>query len=270
MMPKNLIYVRHGQSERNLAGKKAFEGDMSLFEEIINRPSSIALLTPEGERQATITGEWLRKQDFNIGRWYTSSYNRAKQTAGLLGLPGAQWFINNNIRERSGGVMEEMTPDERRNYLASLRNKVHLYDLFNFRPDRGESFADVAELRWPRFLGTLDRECGHMDAVIVVNHGDNMWAAQSVHERWTPEDFVENRGGEAAYGKIPNCMVLHYTRINPATGDEVKYLGWVRSCCPWKSEEPTAWRKIVRKRYTSAELLAQAQRSKELSIREAS
>lgn len=268
MLPKNLYYLRHGQSLRNLAGKMAFqENDDSLFEQIINQPSSRARLTPEGVRQATITGNWFRGNELRFERCYTSSHDRAKETAGLLDLPHP-WYVNNNIRERSGGVMEDMTRDQRIEYLGKLRNRAHLLDLFNFRPDRGESFADIADIRWQIFLGTLHRECSKMDAVLVVNHGDNMWAARSVHERWTPQDFENNRGVEA-HGKIPNCMILHYTRVNPETSEEMPYLGWYRTCCPWKDPRPTEWQPIVRKRYTSAELLVQVQATEE-RIRQAS
>ena len=259
MLPKNLIYLRHGQSERNLAGKKAYEeNDDSLFEQIINKPSSLAPLTRWGIEQAVKTGEWLRAHDIEFGRHYTSSHVRAKQTAGLLDLPGSVWYVNNNIRERSGGVMEDMTPAQRAEYLGKLRNRAHLLDLFNFRPDRGESYADIADIRWQIFLGTLHRECKDMQAVLVVNHGDNIWAARSVHERWTPQDFESNRGAEA-HGKIPNCMLLHYTRVNPDTGEEMSYLGWYRTCCPWRDPVPTNWQPIVRRRYTSADLLLQVE-----------
>lgn len=262
MLPRNLVYVRHGQSERNLAGKNAYQhNDLTLFEEIINHPSSLAFLTPEGERQAMVAGQWLREQGFDFGRYYTSSYNRAKQTAGLLDLPDAIWYIENNIRERSGGCMEDMLPHERREYLNGVRNRAHELDLFNFRPDRGESFADVT-IRWRLFLDTLHRECIKMD-VIVVNHGDNMWVARSIHERWTPEMFVDRRGDGGAPGKIPNCMVLHYTRINPNNGDEVAYPKWVRTFCPWKEDKPSAWQSIHRGRYTSEALLAQVHFSRQ-------
>jgi broad specificity phosphatase PhoE len=263
MMPRNLLYVRHGQSVRNLAGKKAYEnGDTSLLEEIINRPSSVAQLTPEGMRQAVITGEWIRSQGLTFDRCYTSSFNRAKQTAALLDIPGAEWFIENRIRERSSGVMEDMRPEERRKYLEGIRNRAHLLDLFNFRPDRGESFADVAEGRWYSFFGTLDRECGDKN-VIVVNHGDNMWATMYAHERWTPEDFSEKRGGVDAVGAIPNCTVLHYTRINPETQEELKNIGWMRKCCPWQDPTPSPWRQLKRLSYSSKDLLAQVEQSVE-------
>jgi broad specificity phosphatase PhoE len=98
MLPKNLVYVRHGQSLRNLAGKRAFEGDMSLFEQIITKPTMHAPLTPKGEDQARITGRWLEEQGFKFERFYVSSYVRAMQTASLLDLTGARWYVENNIR----------------------------------------------------------------------------------------------------------------------------------------------------------------------------
>ncbi len=263
MLPLNLVYFRHGQSERNLAGKKAYEeNDDTLFEQIINKPSALAPLTPLGIEQARKSSDWVANMGITFGRHYVSSHVRAMETAGHLNLPNAIWYINNNLRERSGGVMEDMSPIKRREYLSSLRSRGHLLDLFNFRPDRGESYADIADLRWPHFLGTLHRECWHMDGVFVVCHGDIMWAARSIHERWTPRDFDDKRGAEA-HSKIPNCMVLHYTRVNPDTREVAPYLGWYRTCCPWQDLTPSAWEKIEYKRYSSEELLAQVEASKE-------
>jgi broad specificity phosphatase PhoE len=260
-MPRNLVYVRHGQSVRNYAGKIAYEtGDMALFEEVINKPSSVAPLTKLGCDQAIKTGQWLRAQGFKFRRRYTSSFNRAKETAALLGLDD-HWYIDNNIRERSGGVMEDMTPPQRQAYLEGIRNQGHVFDPFNFRPDRGESYADV-DMRKTFFFGTLHRECNE-DDVLCVNHGDNMWVVDYKIRRWTTEQFVAKRGN--GHGKIPNCMVVHYTRIDPDNpdGEPSKHLDWVRMCCPWEDPIPGAWERIERPRFSSEDLLAQVAASME-------
>lgn len=260
-MPENLVYVRHGQSLRNLAGKMAFaNNDLSLFDEVINRPSSVAPLSSEGVDQAIKTGTWLRHElGFTFDAKVTSTFNRAKQTAGLFGLDeGCRWYIENGIRERSAGVMEDMTPAQRQTYLLSMRSRGHLFDPFNFRPDRGESYADVA-IRKHAYFGTLSRS--RKKNVLVTNHGDNMWVLRYLQERWTPEEFVEKRGD--GHGKIPNCMVLHYTRIDPASGEITPHLNWMRTCCPWRDPVPTPWQRVIRKSYTSADLLAQVEASLE-------
>lgn len=254
MLPVHLIYVRHGESVRNLAGRHAFEtGDQSVLGDLLTRPTSLAPLSLEGRRQAEVTGKWLNAQGYVFDRWYTSSYVRAVQTAGLLDLHNSEWRIENRIKERSSGVMDDMDFEERKAYLESIRSQIHRLDLFNFRPDRGESFAD-SELVWRDFLGTLHRECGDMGAVCVVNHGHNMLVARYIHEKWTTARFNQLMQG-SPHGHMPNCGVLHYTRENPKTGEVLKHPGWMRITVPWKDPTPGEWMPIVRKRYSSSELL---------------
>jgi NAD+ kinase len=260
-MPKNLVIVRHGQSQRNLAGQHAWErGDLSLFSDIITRPSSLSPLTPLGKEEAACAGKWL-KMDMEessflregFARHYVSSFIRARQTAGLLDLPDAQWYVDNNIRERNSGIMEDMTPAQRAKYLEGVGNRGHILDPFNFRPLNGESFADVT-IRLQFFFGTLHRECSKGN-VLVVNHGDVMWALRFLLERWTPEDFNKVRMDKSQ--SIPNCLIVHYTRVDPYTRKETEHLNWVRTICPWEALSPTPWRTITRRRYTSVELLQQ-------------
>jgi broad specificity phosphatase PhoE len=262
MLPRNVVYTRHGESTRNRAGREAYEnGNLAGFEEIVNKPSSMAPLSePTGVEQARITGGWFLTQPFNFRRFYVSTMLRAQQTAGLINPPGADWRVENNLRERSAGVMEDMMPDERRTYLEQILSRGHVIDPYNFRPKNGESYADVF-IRRQLFMGTLHRMPDDSD-VLIVDHGDCMWVSRGIHERWTPEDFMREReAGNGVDNKISNCMVLHYTRVNPDTGEESEYPEWVRTCTPWQDPVPSPWRKIVRRTYTSAELLVNVQRA---------
>lgn len=113
----NLILVRHGQSEGNVARHRSLvHGDHSYYTpEFTNRHSSTWLLTNKGREQAKAAGEWIKKNlsDVRIDRHYTSEYLRAMETAALLELPGAIWFAETFLRERDFGVLDLLSEEDR-------------------------------------------------------------------------------------------------------------------------------------------------------------
>ncbi len=254
-LPINLVYIRHGESERNAAHRRAkLTGDQGAFGELLTRPTARARLTPEGRRQVEVTGKWIREDlGLTFSQMITSRHDRAIETATLLDLPNAEWSIKNRIRERSNGVMEGMNFEERAAYLENLKIKYHTLDPFNFRPDDGDSFAD-AEERLRGFLYTLGRDYSD-DNVVVVGHGDNMWVARYIHEHMQTHELIALRGVDPG-SIIPNCAVLHYTRVNPHNGVIQRKYGWTRLCCPWKDPDPGEWKPIVRRRYSTEDLRA--------------
>lgn len=61
---KELVLIRHGESEGNVARQKSLQGDDSLFYgEFKNRHSSNWRLTDRGRQQALAAGEWLRENN---------------------------------------------------------------------------------------------------------------------------------------------------------------------------------------------------------------
>jgi NAD+ kinase len=64
-MPLDLVLVRHGESEGNVASRFAEAGDNSVFsEEFCNRHNSRLRLTDRGRQQASAAGDWIKR---NIG-----------------------------------------------------------------------------------------------------------------------------------------------------------------------------------------------------------
>lgn len=243
MMPRQLVLSRHGFTTGNLAWRLAREGDLSLLDEFLDRPADRAGLTETGEQQMVILGEWLRKERFVFDRMYVSPLKRARQSAKMLKLPG-KWIKSEYLREQRLGILEMVTPEERGQYLDSLEGKPHLRDPFNFAPLRGESFADIAAERAGPFLEMLERECSGDESVLVMGHSGTNKMLDCIIRQWTPREFVAHhvRGDN----KIFNGMVLHYTRLNPETGEEFPTLDWVRTCCPWFDPKPSKWQKIDR------------------------
>ena len=188
-MPIDLVFVRHGQSEGNIANKLSRSGDNSMFtEEFLNRHSSTWELTEKGKKQARMAGKWIKE---NIGtkfhRYYVSEYVRAMMTAVELDLSNAEWMVSDYLRERDMGDLDVMPDDERRRVFAeSLRRRA--MDPHYWPPPNGESMPTLC-LRSEKIFDTFHRECSRKRAICVV-HGDFMRAADYVITRMRHSDIL--------------------------------------------------------------------------------
>lgn len=97
MMPLDLILIRHGESEGNVAGAPARKGDESHYsDDFVTTPGREWQLTETGQKQAKIVGRYLREaesptaypqlREEETTSFYCSPYVRTRQTAGHLGL----------------------------------------------------------------------------------------------------------------------------------------------------------------------------------------
>jgi NAD+ kinase len=263
-MPLDLVLVRHGESEGNVAFGKSRQGDDSHFTQaFLARHSSHWRLTPCGAEQARAAGAWLRSNvTESFDRYYVSEYLRAMETAGHLGFDKADWLCEFYLRERDWGVFDLMSFEERRmRYSEDMRRRD--LDGFFWTPPGGESMASVC-LRVDRVLNTLHRECADR-RVILVCHGEVMWAFRVRLERISQEHYRELDQAREAKIKIHNCQVLHYTRRDPVSGELAMHLDWMRSVCPWNPAlSENEWKAIHRPRYRSSDLLAVVERTARL------
>lgn len=254
-MPINLVLVRHGESEGNVANKLSRAGDHSAFsEEFKKRHSSFWRLSERGRQQAIAAGEWIRENiKDRFDRYYVSEYLRAMETAALLGLENAVWYRDFFLRERGWGHLEVISQEER---LFRFEEEMWRYDRdgFFWTPPGGESMADVCvRLHW--ILNTLHRECSDK-SVVIVCHGEVMWNFRVRLERLTQQKFCELENSKNPYDKIYNCQILHYTRRDPDTGALAENLNWFRSVCPTDlSLSSNIWQEIERPRFTNEDLL---------------
>ncbi len=257
MMPIDVVLVRHGQSEGNVANKRSRKGDHSAFtEEFRNRHSSLFRLTDLGIQQAQAAGHWLRANGMaDFERYYVSEYLRAMETAYHLQLPRARWFQELYLRERDWGGELDVLPDDERMVRFGEALQRRGRDGFFWRPPGGETLADVC-LRADRILDKWHRECSDK-RVIAVCHSEMMWVFRVRLERITARRFVDMDADRAQH--LQNGHILHYTRRDPATGlVDCKYLRWVRSICPWDPKRSTNdWTDIDRPVYTNDDLLKQ-------------
>lgn len=252
-MPSDLVLVRHGESEGNVYDRRSRAGgDQTTSTQFESRHTSLWRLSDRGRLQAEATGAWLREA-FPSGfhRHYTSEYLRAKETASLLSLPGAHWYLESYLREREW--------DGDRSTDCSWLKAREQGQTFWFIPPNGESIAQLC-LRIDRFLDTLHRECAGQ-RVVVVCHGEVMWAFRVRLERLTSQTYAALDRSENPHDRIHNGQILHYTRINPTSGETEPYLGWKRSVWPWSlSLSSNEWQAIVREKFSNADLLAEAER----------
>lgn len=260
-MPIDLILVRHGESEGNLANRLSKKGDHSAFtDEFKSRQNAFWRLTSLGKEQAKIAGQWIRT-NFNGGifdRYYVSEYVRALETAAWLQLPDASWYPEFYLRERDWGQLDIMSQEERLEKFGDEMKRRERDGLYWAAPG-GESQANTC-LRIDRVLHTLHRECSDK-TVLIVCHGEIIRSFQLRLERIRQEQFMEIWQSKNIFDKIHNCQIIHYTRRDPEKRTFSPFANWVRSICPWDmSRSSNDWRRITRKKYTNEELLAEVEK----------
>ena len=258
-MPMNLVLVRHGESEGNIIQGAANKGDESYYEadeSLVTVPDYRWRLTSQGVAQAKQAGSWIShnilQENETFDRFITSPYLRTRETAGNLGLTDAQWEENRSVRERFWG---EIGSIPRSVFLREYPHNSHYKEIdpLYWAPPGGESISDVAENRVRNLLSTLHRENSEQN-VIVVTHGEFIWASRLTIERWRDEEFVEYDNNPDM--KIHNCQVIHYTRINPETGQVAPRLQWVRRMTPTNNGNVVEeWQEFGRTRYSNDDLL---------------
>lgn len=263
-MPIDLVLVRHGESEQNQALRAIKQGDMSLDTEAFRKtPDSQFRLSALGREQAKLTGEWLRSEGMScFDRRYVSDYVRPKETAALLNTRGPDWYVDPSLREREWGDLNGHTWEDRAELLSQTAH-IKERDPFYWVPPNGESIAQLT-VRLRILFDTLHRECSEMK-VIVVCHGEVMWALRFMLERMSTERWMELELSQDPGVRIYNCQVLHYTRQDPDNGALAPYLNWTRSVCPNQpSNNGPGWLTIERETFSDAELMAQAQKAPHL------
>uniref|UniRef100_A0A0G4I7I0 phosphoglycerate mutase (2,3-diphosphoglycerate-dependent) n=1 Tax=Chromera velia CCMP2878 TaxID=1169474 RepID=A0A0G4I7I0_9ALVE len=266
-MPVDLVLVRHGESEGNLAQKLAKTGDSSQWSQHFrDRHNSLYRLTDRGRLQARVAGEYLRRHiSPQFDRYFTSEYVRAIETAAMLDLPQARWMTEMYLRERDRGLLAGMTKEEREAAHPHAMNRAKR-DALYWQPPGGESIANLC-LRIDRVIDAMRENCSGL-RVIIVCHGGVIKAFRALIERVKQReraDVVGEEGEGKFWNKIHNGQIVWYTRRDPVNGYICSKYNWVKSVCPWDlSRSSNFWRTLRRPVYTNEDLLLSVQQVPQL------
>jgi broad specificity phosphatase PhoE len=247
--PIDLVLVRHGESEGNVAHSRAKRGDSSLFsDEYLDRPSAHWRLTKRGRRQAVITGNWIRGHiATHFDRYYVSPYYRTLETAALLELDCARWTVELFLRERdwddADGVPSQAGRQKRENVLKLQRDDLFIETLSQFY------------LRVESVLRQLNEKSPN-ERVVVVAHHEVMWAVRTLLEGLPHEELLARERSGDPHHRLHNAQVLHYTRRHPDSGVLKPEFQWVRSVLPENPQlSSNIWREFQRPTFSDLDLL---------------
>jgi broad specificity phosphatase PhoE len=207
--PAALWFVRHGESEGNLADVRAHQAGASRLE--LDARDADVELSPTGHRQAEALGHWFSKLERGDRptKIVSSPYARAASTAGAIAKPlglSGDLALDERLRERDLGMFDGLTgmgirdlfPDE-----AERRTRI---GKFYYRPPGGESWCDVA-LRVRSFLTDV-RDTMRNERLLLVSH-----QAVIANFRYVLEDLSEAALMEIDAGPpLANCSITTYRR----------------------------------------------------------
>ena len=218
--PDDLIIVRHGQSDRNVAKDTAkAAGRQATWADGVR--DNDTRLTPFGELQALSVGVELRKRypapslvlDGTaepapaLDVIYYSPYVRTQQTMrGIVEGLGYEprLVFDERIREIEFGLLDGLTPEGIRVKYPEEVERRKVVGKYWYRPPGGESRPDV-RLRNRSFLDTIVRDCAGL-RVLVVTHSVVVLALRSVLERWGEEKYLDvDREND-----VKNCSLTVY------------------------------------------------------------
>lgn len=255
-LPKDIVFIRHGESEANVVGTNAMyatqESRPAGFQ---TRHDSYMRLSPLGVEQAKIAGEWLRENNLaHPDSQYSSPHIRTRETAAHLSL-GNEWIVDDLWRERDWGEYgaKYSKSDQEKNFpfSAAMKKQSSWY----WKPVGGESLATGVRFRFDSVINSLGRMV-NIESVIGVTHGEFINVARFVLERMTPEQWIEMDNDPK--NKIQNAMIVHYSRVNPDTGVVSKHFKFKRMVCPWDTSlsiDNGDWVYIKTRKFSDDDLL---------------
>jgi probable phosphoglycerate mutase len=211
-----LILVRHGQSESNVAFPKADAA--GLLESGLTGRDADVDLTDLGREQARAVGRWLaalpaeRLPEVAV----TSPYKRAVETwriaAETSGRDLPAPVTDDRLVDRLLGDLEMLTQRAIRQRFPDEHGRSQTAGEYLYRPPNGETFGDIAE-RLTSFLADLNRDHAGRRAVVVA-HDSVVLMMRAVIEGldWDGVAAV------AAAGHVRNASI---TRFDGSSGELV-------------------------------------------------
>ncbi len=198
--PKRIVFVRHAQSIGNVISPH----DISLRDKANHRFE----LTPRGQAQAQITGEYLHQQYGAFDHYYISTFARTAETLSLMYPEVADPMIDSRLNEWWRGIHYLMAPEDvaaRYDHELEARERE---GWFHHRPLGGQAGQDVEQMIYS-FLSYL-REAHCDQTVLVTTHGNWLHLLWRVMNNHLPT-AVEQRSKEGNYA---NASVTVYEKVD--------------------------------------------------------
>ena len=180
MKSRNLILVRHGQSEWN--AKNLFTGWKD--------PG----LTDQGVSEAKNAGKLILEQDIEFDVMYTSMLSRAQKTGdiilGILNHKEIPIIKNEALNERHYGSLAGLNKDDARKKWGE--EQVHIWRRsFDIPPPDGESLKDTADRVLPYFETEIMPKVISGSSILIAAHGNSLRALIMKLDSISSEDIVK-------------------------------------------------------------------------------
>ena len=180
MKSRNLILVRHGQSEWN--AKNLFTGWKD--------PG----LTDQGVSEAKNAGKLILEQNIEFDVMYTSMLSRAQKTGdiilGILNHKEIPIIKNEALNERHYGSLAGLNKDDARKKWGD--EQVHIWRRsFDMPPPDGESLKDTADRVLPYFETEIMPKVISGSSILIAAHGNSLRALIMKLDSISSEDIVK-------------------------------------------------------------------------------
>ena len=180
MKSRNLILVRHGQSEWN--AKNLFTGWKD--------PG----LTDQGVSEAKNAGKLILEQNIEFDVMYTSMLSRAQKTGdiilGILNHKKIPIIKNEALNERHYGSLAGLNKDDARKKWGE--EQVHIWRRsFDIPPPDGESLKDTADRVLPYFETEIMPKVISGSSILIAAHGNSLRALIMKLDSISSEDIVK-------------------------------------------------------------------------------
>ena len=205
MKTRNLILVRHGQSEWN--AKNLFTGWKD--------PG----LTDQGVSEAKNAGKLILEQKIEFDVMYTSMLSRAQKTGdiilGILNHKEIPIIKNEALNERHYGSLAGLNKDDARKKWGD--EQVHIWRRsFDMPPPDGESLKDTADRVLPYFETEIMPKVISGSSILIAAHGNSLRALIMKLDSISPEDIVKLEiptGAPIQYEFTPDGIVDKKTNL---------------------------------------------------------
>ena len=205
MKSRNLVLVRHGQSEWN--AKNLFTGWKD--------PG----LTDQGVAEAKNAGRLILEQNIRFDLMYTSMLSRAQKTGdiilGVLNHKEVPIIKNEALNERHYGSLAGLNKDDARKQWGE--EQVHIWRRsFDIPPPDGESLKDTADRVLPYFEAEIMPKIISGSSILIAAHGNSLRALIMKLDSISSEDIVKLEiptGAPIQYEFTSNGIVVKKTNL---------------------------------------------------------